>query len=126
MTGFPPPAIGGAGWAWQGRPEPIIGPDAGADLRKLREQHGRWLAKRLTSEVRGLLDRQPSRYAVRVCDPPGVGPRYWVDLGNGYVVVYWVLEPPPEARGAGPVLWVERVLSWDEVREALEAMVPDE
>lgn len=116
----PPPV----GVSWSGSPtEPIIGPEAEADLRGIRKWHpfrGQWLVHK----IRHLLDNPIAATGEKVRDPLGVGPRYACDLGKGYAAVCWVLEPPDRLSGLGLRLWVERVVEWTTLTNALEAMAP--
>ncbi len=84
--------------------EPIIGPQAQADIEAIRKNHGVegfLLARKLVKKIEGLLDHPVSITSMRVSDPPGVGPRYACDLDDGYLAVCWVLEPPAEMKPAG-------------------------
>jgi hypothetical protein len=105
-------------WRWPAI-EPIVGPAAKADLLKIRE-HDRRLARRLAKDVAGLIRPGLSRIAVKIKDPAGVGPRYYAELRDGYVAVYWVLEAP----GSGAAVWVERIVSLRMLEEAFTSMVP--
>jgi hypothetical protein len=125
VFGFPVARPAGVTWVWRPDPEPIVGPPAKDDLREIK-QGNRRLARRLLREVMNLLDRNPSKVAKKIPDPPAVGPRYVIDLCEGYVAVYWVLEPGDDARGAGPAMWVERVILRAELEAALVAMTSSE
>jgi hypothetical protein len=104
---------------------PIVGPPAKADILKIK-QGNRRLAKRLTRKVNGLLDKPLDEIEELIPDPPGIGPRYMVDLVDGYVVVYWILSPPDELRGARAALWVERVILRKILEEAFAARAPQD
>jgi hypothetical protein len=114
---------GVTGW-WLRRPEPIVGPDAEADIREIA-RHDRGLARGLMRDVMELLDSRPSMFAEPVRDPPGVGPRGMMDLRKGYVAVFWILRPPPKSPGAGPALWVERVVLRSVLEHAFAELPPD-
>lgn len=118
--GFPASPPTGVRWEWPAT-EPIIGPAAEADIRVVR-QADRRLAKRLVRSIGSLLDHPVSARSALIPDPPGIGPRYASDLGNGFAAVCWVLQPPPEYSGSGPALWVERVVLWIGLRRALVAL----
>jgi hypothetical protein len=109
----------------QRRTEPIIGPEAERDIRTIRATDRR-LAKRLVRSIGGLLDRPSSTTLHRIADPPGVGPRYATDLGDGYAAVCWVLTPPVDQSRNGQVIWIERVVRWGTLSGAIAAMAPDE
>jgi hypothetical protein len=116
---FPATDPGRPEWSWPAT-EPIYGPEARRDLGMLALHDQLRLAERLIKAIKKLLySAAPSRHGVLIPDPPGVGPRYFVDIREGYVAVYWVLEPPPHVSGAGPALWIERVLTRAEVEQAL-------
>jgi hypothetical protein len=115
----------GVTWTTLGS-EPIVGPDALGDLRGIREQHGRLRAWRLSHAIANLSYEPLSVTAEKIRDPPGVGPRYMCDIGFGYVAACWVLAPPPEWSGAGPRIWVERVVLRAEVEAAVLALAPDD
>lgn len=121
--GFPAVPPRDLPWRWRSA-QPILGPEAEADLRSIRSRDRR-LARRLTEAVVGLLDWRSSEAALPIPDPPGVGPRYAVDLGDGYAGVCWPLRPPPEHARDGAVIWVERVVTWDSLLEAIGAMEPE-
>jgi hypothetical protein len=123
--GFPVSGPVGVTWTTLGS-EPIVGPDAIVDLRAIREEHGRLRAWQLSHAI-GNLSYQPLNVtAEKIPDPPGVGPRYMCDIGFGFVAVCWVLAPPLERSGAGPRIWVERVVPRAAVVAALQALVPDD
>jgi hypothetical protein len=103
--------------------EPIIGPRAEADIKAIRKKRPilehRILGRRLVQKIKRLLDSPVSITGVLVPDPPGVGPRYACDLDDGYAAVCWVLEPPAGMTAAGPAVWVEQVVLWSTLEEAL-------
>ncbi|HEV2361227.1 MAG TPA: hypothetical protein VGS21_05960 [Acidimicrobiales bacterium] len=103
--------------------EPIIGVWAEVDIRGIRAMD-RALAKQLVKSIAGLLDRPEGTPRYLIKDPPGVGPRYATDLGEGFAAVCWVVTPPPSQSRNLPVIWVERVVPWAEVIAALVAQAP--
>jgi hypothetical protein len=112
------------GVSWSGLAvEPIVGPSAEADLREIRKQH-RFLGRRLVRNIRRLPDQPLTLSCKLIRDPPDVGPRYACDLDKGYAAVCWILAPPAELSGAGPRLWIERVILWTTLSNALGAIAP--
>lgn len=105
--------------------DPIWGPEALRNLAEIKEK-SRKLAAGLARDVAGLLYERPSQRAEKVPDPSGVGPRYMLDLREGYVAVFWVLPPDEVHRGAGPALWVEQVRLRSDLEAALIAMAPSD
>lgn len=92
---------------------PIIGKQARRQIEKIKGEDRR-LAKRLTRKIVEMVDEGMLRNAELVPDPADVGPRFLVDLLEGYVAVYWVVFP--DGREI-PVIWVEQV----KLRAQLEA-----
>lgn len=111
-------------WPWLGS-ESILGRPAEEDLLEIKS-HDRGLARKLTAEA-ARLARNPLlvQIAEEVPDPPGIGPRYMVDLSNGHIAVLWVLTPPPQFSGAPPAIWVEQVTTRERLEAALKAEAVD-
>jgi hypothetical protein len=106
--------------------QPVVGPQAKSDLVAIKAEEGLILAGRLGREIKNLLDLPLHAIAELIPDPPGVGPRYMVDLDAGYVAIYWIVDPPSKLSGAGPALWIERVVSRAAVEAALQRHAPAE
>lgn len=114
------------GLRWSG-PEtrPDYGPDAEVDLQAIADQNF-GLAKRLIRLIDKLLyEATPSTSAVLIPDPPGEGPRYFIELRDGYGAVYWVVPPPVQRSGSRPRIWIERVLAKTDVARTFAAYVED-
>jgi hypothetical protein len=112
----------GVTWRWPIR-EPIIGPEAKADLLGIKEQ-SKWLARKLGREVAELLLNDLSKRREEVPDNPRR--RYLVNLQYGYCAVFWVLAPPREMSGAGTAVWIERVVPRSELDAAFRRITPEE
>lgn len=121
LSGFSISPPSGVSWSWPAT-EPIIGPDAKQDLREIKK-HDRALAKRVGREITSLLDRPLAQLDTRLPDPPGVGPRYRVDLVDDYVAVYWVVLREDRADGA---VWIERVVIRAVLEQAFVQIAPSE
>ena len=112
--------------SWTGpATKPLFGPDAEADLQTIADDNFR-RAKRLLKMIDRLLyASRPSIDAMRIPDPLGVGPRYFVELRDGYGAIYWVLEPPGHMSGAGPAIWIERVIATAHLAQAFAEQASD-
>jgi hypothetical protein len=94
---------------------PILGEQARRQIEEI-DAADRRLAKRLTRAVVTMVDDGLLRDAESIDDPDGIGPRFLVDLLDGYVAAYWVVFP--KGREV-PVVWVEQV----KLRERFEAEI---
>jgi len=113
--GFPVSEPEGIDWRSL-RDMPVIGREADEEIAAIRSQDRR-LWKELVRMINRLLDRPLSKIAEKISDPPGIGPRYLIDLKDGYVAVFWVVDPPANLSGSPRAVWIERVV----LRTTLEA-----
>jgi hypothetical protein len=111
-------------WPWLG-PRPYVSSFARADLDAIK-QRDRRLRRKLIGLINGLLTTKPSERSRKVKDPPGREPRYFVELAEGYGVVYRVVDPPEDFSGSPSVLWIESVISWEHLSAEVEALAPKE
>ncbi len=101
---------------------PIIGNQARRQIDKIKADDRR-LARRLTERIVGLLDEGAILDAELIPDPPHIGPRYLVDLLDGYVAVYWVVIPLGHRV---PVIWVEQVIPRRTAENMFAELAPSE
>jgi hypothetical protein len=101
---------------------PIIGKQAKRQLLEVKADD-RGLARRLTERIVGLLDDGVIFDPYEIPDPPRIGPRYLVDLGDGYVAIYWVVRRPGHRM---PLIWVEQVMSQSTAEGMLTDLAPSE
>jgi hypothetical protein len=101
---------------------PILGKQAKRQINEVKTED-RGLATQLTERVIGLLDDGATFDAELIPDPPHIGPRYLVDLLDGFVAVYWVVFLPGRRV---PVIWVEQVMLRSEAEDMLAELAPTE